>query len=72
MQFLITAKASINDRDSLERTPLHLAAEDGHSVAAQVLINAKADLDVRNKDNETPSSQLGWTEVSKCYLVHLE
>ena len=47
-------------------TPLHDAAKNGHLSVVEYLVNQKADIDVKNKNGETPlelASQEGYWNV---------
>lgn len=55
VKYLIGAGAPVGQRDtSYQLTPLHFAAWNGHVEVAKYLLSQKADLSVRENDNETP------------------
>ncbi|MFN8257591.1 MAG: ankyrin repeat domain-containing protein [Bacteroidales bacterium] len=53
INILIDAGAKIDDHQYFEKTPLMEAANSGHYISAQTLINRKANLNFRNKYGET-------------------
>jgi ankyrin repeat protein len=52
--YLINIGYEINKKDILGNTPLHLAATSGNSIAINVLLERKAQVNVFNKKYETP------------------
>lgn len=44
----------VNDKDSLGKTALHLAVENGHKKVVKALIRAGADVNQKDSDNNTP------------------
>jgi ankyrin repeat protein len=54
LKLLIAAKADLNATDNGQCTALHFAAGDGYMEACQLLIAAKADVDVTDCDGKTP------------------
>lgn len=55
---LIDAGADVNAKDEDGQTPLHYAADRGHSEALKVLINAGADVNAKNENGWTPLHDL--------------
>ncbi len=55
VKYLLKAGTPVGQRDtSYQLTPLHFAAQNGHVDVAKYLLSKKADLNAREKDNETP------------------
>jgi len=50
----IAAKTSLNKKDYLGRTPLHIAAMKGNIAIAKALLDAGADPEQKRKDGKTP------------------
>ena len=50
----IAAGAAVDARDAQGRTPLHIAAREGHLVAAMVLLGHHADPNARDDGKQTP------------------
>ena len=51
---MILAGADVNKKDDYERTALHYAASYGYLDMIQLLIRHKAELEVKNKNDNTP------------------
>ena len=54
LQHLVTRKVGVDQETALGNTPLFIAALNGNTAAAAVLLGAGADLDHRNKAGATP------------------
>ncbi|TRM64756.1 ankyrin repeat-containing domain protein, partial [Schizophyllum amplum] len=52
-------KTRLNTGDRIGNTPLHLAIESGHAEAAVLIINAGADRERLNQENEAPEDVEG-------------
>lgn len=50
---IVSGKHDINEKDSMKRTPLHMAAWAGHTEIVRVLLKSKAKTDVLANDNFT-------------------
>lgn len=50
---IVSGKHDINEKDSMKRTPLHMAAWAGHAEIVRVLLKSKAKTDVLANDNFT-------------------
>ena len=46
--------ANLDSRDGLDRTPLHIAAENGHTAVARFLIENGADVNLTDRNGNTP------------------
>lgn len=53
LQVLLDYKTSPDCKDSLGRNPLHTAATEGHHKAVALLVNARANIELRNADGAT-------------------
>lgn len=53
-KILVEFGAELEARTTFNRTPLHLAAAQGHAELVQYLLSCKADPAVRTPDGETP------------------
>ena len=51
---MVYREVDVSAQDELGYTALHYAAENGHVVASQLLLDAGADIDVRNNNQDTP------------------
>lgn len=54
VQILVKKEAELDKKDMDGNTPLHYALENGNYGAAKVIINAGADIFIRNKDGMSP------------------
>jgi ankyrin repeat protein len=52
--------ANVNVKDKYGYTPLHFAAEKGHTAVAELLIKAGADFDAKNDTGDTPLHKAAW------------
>ena len=68
---LLDRGARINDRDNyLGITPLHTAARGWDIQAVRLLLGYGADVNVRNKDGQTPSQVAVQQEITDLLLEH--
>jgi len=58
VRLLLAVGADPNSQDNLERTPLHLAVDSLHREAVRQLVEAGAELNVRDKEGHTPLKML--------------
>ncbi|XP_065062546.1 serine/threonine-protein phosphatase 6 regulatory ankyrin repeat subunit A-like isoform X2 [Rhopilema esculentum] len=72
VKYLHSVKANPNIHDKLNRTPLHVATEGGHSSIIEILIDKyKADVNQRSKDGSTLihlASKCGHPEVALFFV----
>lgn len=54
LKLLLASKADVNVRSQERQTPLHFAADSGHTNAVRLLIERKADLNAQRWDLKTP------------------
>jgi ankyrin repeat protein len=68
---LIDAGAELDAKNNFDRTPLYIAAANGHAEITRLLIDAGAELDARNKYGRTPlyaAAANGHTEIAKLLI----
>uniref|UniRef100_A0A6P5JPH1 Ankyrin repeat domain-containing protein 7-like n=1 Tax=Phascolarctos cinereus TaxID=38626 RepID=A0A6P5JPH1_PHACI len=51
---LLLRKSGVNDRDKMNRTPLHLACANGYPDVVALLVERHCDLNLLDNDNLTP------------------
>ena len=51
---VLAAKGGLEARDHSGKTPLHLAAEEGFTAAAEALLANKADINAKDKEGKMP------------------
>ncbi|XP_071508793.1 uncharacterized protein [Diadema antillarum] len=72
LKFLYQMKANPNIYDKLDRSPLHIAAENGHTGVVELLVDKfKANVSARTKDGSTLmhiASQCGHPETALAFL----
>ena len=67
---LVSTGQPIDVSDDTQRTPLHLASAGGHSDCVEYLIELKADVTARSRDNElTPLHEAGSGEAAELLLL---
>ena len=54
LERLIEAGANVNEANAHKQSPLHLAAQNGHTQITQLLVQAGADLDFKDLIGNTP------------------
>jgi ankyrin repeat protein len=75
VQQLLAKGVNANAADTNGKTPLHEAAEEGHSDVVQVLLAAGANINAATKTGSTPlflSAERGKQEVVKGYCCQQE
>lgn len=71
LKLLLSSKADVNARAEYRRTPLHLAAHSGNTVAVKLLIEGKADVNAQQSDRKTPlhlAASKGDVEIVKILI----
>ena len=53
LELLVSARCPMNSQNIMSDAPLHVAAINGHGLAAGYLVGAGADVNVRNEFNKT-------------------
>ena len=65
VKILIEAGAAVNMTDMYEKTPLHMAAKDGHYETMKILLEAGADVSVMDKEGRTALHRAAWNRHDK-------
>ncbi|XP_051818446.1 ankyrin repeat domain-containing protein 7-like [Antechinus flavipes] len=69
---LLFGKNNVNDLDREKRTSLHLACANGHSDVVSLLVERKCELDLLDKDSQTPLMKAIQCEQEECATILLE
>jgi ankyrin repeat protein len=54
LKLLLATKADVHARAEYRQTPLHIAAQNGNTIAVKLLIERKADVNAQQRDRKTP------------------
>ncbi|XP_056182073.1 ankyrin repeat domain-containing protein 20B-like isoform X2 [Falco biarmicus] len=65
-------KCGIDERDTAERTPLHLASANGHVNVVTYLIENKCKLNLTDSDNRSPLMKAVQCQQEECVAILLE
>ncbi|RSL97127.1 hypothetical protein CDV31_013195 [Fusarium ambrosium] len=72
-QVLATGDVDVNSRDDRGQTPLHRAAKEGNEAVARLLLEYRADKEVKSNGNQTPlhcAAEEGSEAVARLLLEH--
>nr|XP_020831696.1 ankyrin repeat domain-containing protein 26-like [Phascolarctos cinereus] len=69
---LLLGKAGVNDRDKVNRTPLHLACANGYPDVVSLLVERKCKLNLRDNDSQTPLIKAVECQQEECATILLE
>nr|XP_020831697.1 ankyrin repeat domain-containing protein 26 [Phascolarctos cinereus] len=71
-QLLLLGKAGVNDRDKVNRTPLHLACANGYPDVVSLLVERKCNLNLFDNDRLTPLIKAVECQQEECATILLE
>ncbi|RTE84606.1 hypothetical protein BHE90_000885 [Fusarium euwallaceae] len=72
-QVLATGDVDVNSRDDRGQTPLHRAAKEGNEAVARLLLEYRADKEVKSNGNQTPlhcAAEEGSEAIARLLLEH--
>ncbi|XP_072509020.1 ankyrin repeat domain-containing protein 26-like isoform X3 [Notamacropus eugenii] len=71
-QLLLLRKASVDDLDKENRTPLHLACANGYPDVVSLLVERNCKLNMRDNDSQTPLIKAVQCQQKECATILLE
>uniref|UniRef100_A0A4X2MBX2 Uncharacterized protein n=1 Tax=Vombatus ursinus TaxID=29139 RepID=A0A4X2MBX2_VOMUR len=71
-QLLLLGKSGVNDRDKVNRTPLHLACANGYPDVVSLLVERKCNLNLLDNNSLTPLIKAVECQQEECATILLE
>uniref|UniRef100_A0A4X2M9Q7 Uncharacterized protein n=1 Tax=Vombatus ursinus TaxID=29139 RepID=A0A4X2M9Q7_VOMUR len=71
-QLLLLGKSGVNDRDKVNRTPLHLACANGYPDVVSLLVERKCNLNLCDNNSQTPLIKAVECQQEECATILLE